>query len=57
MHEGLIEVEPKKWPKEKAFIIFGERNKFFFLLTNWQDKEAQVLVLKNEEFKQSLGLK
>lgn len=28
MHEGLIEVEPK-WPKEKAFIIFRERNKFF----------------------------
>ena len=56
MHEGLIEVEPKKWPKEKVFIIFRERNNFFLLLTNWQDEEAHVLVLKLEKFKQSLGL-
>jgi len=49
MHEGLIEVESKKWPKEKAFIIFRERNKFFVVnkLTGQRSSGFGAQIMKN----------
>ena len=37
-HRGLIEMAPKKWPKQAAFILFRQRNNKF--VRNWQDKET-----------------
>ena len=28
-HRGLIEIAPKKWPKQAAFILFRQRNNKF----------------------------
>ena len=38
VHEVLIEVEPKRWPKQETFIFFKQRNNKF--MSNWQDKET-----------------
>ena len=29
MHGDPIEIEPKKWPKQEAFILFRQRNNKF----------------------------
>jgi len=32
---------PKEWPKQAAFILFGERNNM--LMRNWEDKGTWAL--------------
>ena len=35
---GLIEVGPKKWPKQAGFMLFRQKNPTNFV-RDWQDKE------------------
>ena len=55
MHGDPIEIEPKKWPKQEAFILFRQRNnKFSKELTEWINVGFGCSI--REKSKQSLSL-
>ena len=54
IYRGLIEIGPKKWLEQAAFILCIQRNNKF--LKNGDDKETWVWVLIGEESKPKAGL-